>query len=104
MAIAQARRALKGNPRAPRVAHIHRALFDLGETLQRCSTSVESMAVVVLDPNAAPLAEDLRVRTSGLLTSLASLFDDKESDTFNLGPTSRKGPGMSPTLNGLSAA
>ena len=78
VAIAQARSALKGNPRAPGAAHIHRALFDLGETLQRCSTSVESMAVVILDPHATPLADDLRHRTAALLTSLATLFDDVE--------------------------
>lgn len=80
LAIAQARSALKGNPRAPRTAHIHRALFDLGETLQRCSTSVESMAVVILDPNAQPLADDLRRRTAALLMSLGTLFDDLEDE------------------------
>lgn len=75
LAIAQARRARKGNPRASRSAHIHRALFDLGETLQRCSTSVESMAVVILDPNAQPLTDDLRHRTADLMISLAVLFE-----------------------------
>lgn len=78
VAIAQARSALKGNPRAAGAAHIHRALFDLGETLQRCSTSVESMAVVILDPNATPLAPHLRRRTVALLSSLSTLFDDLE--------------------------
>lgn len=80
VAIAQARSALRGNPRAPGAAHIHRALFDLGETLQRCSTSVESMAVVILDPNAPALADDLRLRTADLLASLATLFDDLEDE------------------------
>ena len=80
VAIAQARSALKGNPRAAGAAHIHRALFDLGETLQRCSTSVESMAVVILDPNATPLADPLRRRTVALLTSLSALFDDLEGE------------------------
>lgn len=75
LAIAQARSARKGNPRASRSAHIHRALFDLGETLQRCSTSVESMAVVILDPGAQPLTDDLRRRTADLMTSLATLFE-----------------------------
>jgi hypothetical protein len=50
-------------------------LFDLGETLQRCSTSVESMAVVILDPNATALTEDLRRRTADLMISLAVLFE-----------------------------
>lgn len=80
LAIVQARSALKGNPRAPSAAHIHRALFDLGETLQRCSTSVESMAVVILDPNATPLADNLRRRTAALLASLATLFDDLDEE------------------------
>ena len=75
LAVAQARSARKGNPRAPRTAHIHRALFDLGETLQRCSTAVESMAVVILDPNAQPLTDDLRRRTAELMISLAVLFE-----------------------------
>jgi hypothetical protein len=75
LAVAQARSARKGNPRAPRTAHIHRALFDLGEALQRCSTAVESMAVVILDPNAQPLTDDLRRRTAELMISLAVLFE-----------------------------
>ena len=78
LAVAQARRARKGNPRAERSAHIHRALFDLGETLQRCSTSVESMAVVILDPNAQPLTDDLRRRTADLMIALATLFEALE--------------------------
>lgn len=80
VAIAQARSARKGNPRAAGSAHIHRALFDLGEALQRCSTSVESMAVVILDPRATPLSPLLRQRTVALLGSLSTLFDDLEGD------------------------
>lgn len=80
VAIAQARRARKGNPRAPRSAHIHRALFDLGETLQRCSTSVESMAVVILDPHAQPLSDNLRRRTADLMIALATLFEELEHE------------------------
>ncbi|GGB76863.1 hypothetical protein N798_02315 [Knoellia flava TL1] len=75
LAIAEARSARRANPRAPRTAHIHRALFDLGETLQRCSTAVESMAIVVLDPNATELPDDLRRRTADLMAALATLFE-----------------------------
>lgn len=77
-AIAEAQRARRHNPRAPRTAHIHRALFDLGETLQRCSTSVESMAVVILDPHAQELPDDLRRRTADLMTALATLFEAED--------------------------
>lgn len=75
LAIAEARSARRANPRAPRTAHIHRALFDLGETLQRCSTAVESMAIVILDPHAPELPDDLRRRMADLMTSLATLFE-----------------------------
>ena len=75
-AIAEARRARRGNPRAGRATSVHRALFDLGEALQRCSSSVEAVAVVMLErDDAAPLGERLRSRTITLLGALERLFD-----------------------------
>ncbi|HEX5429260.1 MAG TPA: hypothetical protein VFX00_13115, partial [Pedococcus sp.] len=75
-AIAEGRRARRGNPRARRATPVHRALFDLGEALQRCSSSVEAVAVVMLErDDAAPLGADLRARTATLLDALARLFE-----------------------------
>jgi len=75
-AIAEGRRARRGNPRARRATSVHRALFDLGEALQRCSSSVEALAVVMLErDDAAPLGEGLRARTVTLLDALARLFE-----------------------------
>ncbi|HEY3534615.1 MAG TPA: hypothetical protein VGK60_03540 [Pedococcus sp.] len=75
-AIAEVRRARRGNPRARRATSVHRALFDLGEALQRCSSSVEAVAVVMLErDDEAPLVDDLRERTVALLDALARLFE-----------------------------
>jgi uncharacterized membrane protein YgaE (UPF0421/DUF939 family) len=75
-AIAEGRRARRGNPRARRATSVHRALFDLGEALQRCSSSVEAVAVVMLErDDAAPLGAVLCARTATLLDALARLFE-----------------------------
>jgi hypothetical protein len=75
-AMGEVRRARRGNPRAHRATSVHRALFDLGGALQRCASSIETVAVVMLErDDAAPLVGGLRARTSTLLDALARLFE-----------------------------
>lgn len=75
-AIDQAKRARRGNPRASRATTAHHALFDLGEALQRCSTIVESMALVILERR-GEVAPDRSLRDAAvaLLADLGELFD-----------------------------
>lgn len=75
-AVAEARRARQGNPRASRSTRIHLAFFDLGEALQRCSVDVESVARVMQDRGAEVARNDrLREETVTLLGGLADLLD-----------------------------
>lgn len=80
-AIDEARRARQGNPRARRSTRVHRAFFDLGEALQRCSVDVESVARVMQDRvDGVAREERLREETVTLLNGLADLLDQPVTD------------------------
>lgn len=75
-AMDEARRARRGNPRASRSTKVHRAFFQLGEALQRCSVDVESVARVMQDPGGGVARDQqLRHETVTLLNGLADLLE-----------------------------